>query len=371
MGDLSFCATMRIIRYYIKRLMLVGRINKIIIILLLCIGSCYAQAEVAQTSGLLKITPQVALPIGIKIWFNECGGSISGLTSWNENESYASLGIGHFIWYPYPGRGSAEDGFPRLIKYMESRGIVVPTWIRANGGTYCPWRNRTEFLRAQYSSQMIELRDFLRATIAIQAEYMSYHLEEMLPRLLKTVNAEQRFYVYQNFYNVACTPNGIYALVDYLNFKGDGANNISQHSIRGSGLLQILTGMSYAPRELNPLQAFVWSAKNALTRRVANGPSTSHENKWLAGWFKRLNTYLVTDMVSHEVARNDLPNNNLPRKFVMRNVETNTVVTKNSSVAPIYFSKAIRENKPPELILHHPQTKTHMAQNNNATTMKF
>lgn len=267
---------------------------------------CFSVGVLADTTTtkLLNISPQVSLPIGIKIWFNECGGSISGLTSWNEGEHFASLGIGHFIWYPFPGRGSSEDGFPRLIRYMENRGIIVPSWIRANGGKYCPWSNRTEFIRAQYSPQMIELRDFLRATIAIQAEYMSYHLEEMLPKLLTTVPANQRFYVYQNFYNVARTPNGIYALVDYLNFKGDGANQMSQHSIRGSGLLQVLTGMSFAPRSFTPLQAYVWSAKNALTRRVANAPMTSHENKWLVGWFKRLNTYLITDMVSHPIARN-------------------------------------------------------------------
>ena len=27
------------------------------------------------------------------------GGTISGLTSWNVGENFASLGIGHFIWY--------------------------------------------------------------------------------------------------------------------------------------------------------------------------------------------------------------------------------------------------------------------------------
>ena len=38
--------------------------------------------------------------IGKRIWQNECGGTADGLTSWNAGENFASLGIGHFIWYP-------------------------------------------------------------------------------------------------------------------------------------------------------------------------------------------------------------------------------------------------------------------------------
>src|SRR5512133_2670274 len=34
------------------------------------------------------------LRIGKKIWQNECNGTISGLTSWNGGEDFASLGIG-------------------------------------------------------------------------------------------------------------------------------------------------------------------------------------------------------------------------------------------------------------------------------------
>lgn len=281
-----------------------SKITKIICALFcyFCIVGASADTPAPSHLSLLNISSQMALPIGVKIWFNECGGSISGLTSWNEGENFASLGIGHFIWYPYPGKASAQDGFPRLIKYMESHGVTVPYWLHGNNAISCPWKNRAEFIQAQYSSQMIELRNFLRATIAIQAEYMSHHLEEVLPQLLASAPPNERFYIYQHFYNVARTPNGIYALVDYLNFKGAGTSPIVQHSIRGSGLLQVLNGMKYAPSYFSPLEAYVWSAKNALTRRVANAPASSHENRWLSGWFKRLNTYLATDIISHQVA---------------------------------------------------------------------
>jgi hypothetical protein len=47
-----------------------------------------------------------------KIWQNECNGTIAGLTSWNAGEDFASLGIGHFIWYPKGRRGPFEKVFP-------------------------------------------------------------------------------------------------------------------------------------------------------------------------------------------------------------------------------------------------------------------
>jgi hypothetical protein len=278
-------------------------LRRILLLVFICL-SLQAFANTSSITRLLNISPQIALPIGVKIWFNECGGSIDGLTSWNDGESFASLGIGHFIWHPYTGKNTAGDEFPHLIRYMQARGITVPKWLQGHGARYCPWANRIEFIRAQYSPQMIELRDFLRATIAIQAEYMAYHLEEVLPELLASVPPAESPVIYTHFYNIARTPNGIYALVDYLNFKGAGTSPIMRHSVRASGLLQVLRGMNYAPHYLTPLQAYVWSAKNALTRRVANAPATSHENRWLAGWFKRLNTYLAVDIVPHQVAMN-------------------------------------------------------------------
>jgi hypothetical protein len=74
------------------------------------------------TSAALTLSHREAMQIGRKIWQNECGGSISGLTSWNTGENFASLGIGHFIWYPQGQRGPFEESFPKLVLYVERRG---------------------------------------------------------------------------------------------------------------------------------------------------------------------------------------------------------------------------------------------------------
>jgi hypothetical protein len=63
------------------------------------------------------IPPATFLPIGIKIWFNECGGKVEGLSSWNEGENFASLGIGHFLWHPPKSKQATyNSGFPGLLR---------------------------------------------------------------------------------------------------------------------------------------------------------------------------------------------------------------------------------------------------------------
>jgi hypothetical protein len=243
----------------------------------------------------VTISPQLALPIGIKIWFNESGGDVMGLTSWNSGESFASLGIGHFVWHPYSNkkRASFNNGFPSLIRYMEQRGVEIPAWIR--NSLYCPWKNRQEFLQEKNSAKMKELRVFLQNTIPIQAECMVKNLEKTFPQLLEIAPPKDRPFIYNRFYTLARTPAGIYALVDYLNFKGAGLSKCKRNYEHGSGLLHVLKGMRSAPPGSTPLQAYVWSAKNALLRRVERASPKANHERWLGGWFKRLNTYLEGD----------------------------------------------------------------------------
>lgn len=269
----------------------------LILVSLIYTSPCYSINP--KNVETLTISPQIALPIGIKIWFNESGGSVNGLTSWNHGENFASLGIGHFIWHPYPSKkASTNAGFPGLLKYIKanSKGtVLIPLWLQGKGATYCPWENREKFTAAFNTRKMLELRNFLQQTIPLQAEYMTKQLQETLPSLLACTPKEDKKLVYQNFSTLARTPAGIYAMVDYLNFKGSGITQSHYNYRHGSGLLQVLKGMKYAPPKLTPIQAYVWSAKKALIRRVDRShPSKSYE-RWLAGWFKRLNTYLEGD----------------------------------------------------------------------------
>src|SRR5438552_17717571 len=113
------------------------------------------------------------LKIGKRVWQNECNGTISGLTAWNQGEDFASLGIGHFIWYPKGRRGPFEESFPKLVSFVSNRGAKLPTvLLGVSRGRPCPWNSRAEFVRAEHTLEMNQLRRFLADTIDLQAEFL-------------------------------------------------------------------------------------------------------------------------------------------------------------------------------------------------------
>src|ERR1700737_4714009 len=93
--------------------------------------------------------------IGRRIWHNESGGTVSGLTAWNSGEKFASLGIGHFIWYPAGHREGFEESFPLLIDYFAGQGVSLPAWLKT--AKACPWPDRSAFLGDKESPRMKEL----------------------------------------------------------------------------------------------------------------------------------------------------------------------------------------------------------------------
>jgi hypothetical protein len=230
-----------------------------------------------------------ALRIGKKVWQNECNGTVSGLTSWNEGENFASLGIGHFIWYPKGQRGPFEESFPKLISFISSRGAKLPKLLLGAGELPCPWNSRTEFLRSQQTSEMKELRQFLADTVDFQAEFLVKRLENALPKMLDEAAPAERQNVRQQFERVASTPQGCYALVDYVNFKGEGVLHTERYRGEGWGLLQVLEGMR--ADGTSAVNQFSRSAAAVLKRRVQNSPPERNEARWLSGWLNRVQSY--------------------------------------------------------------------------------
>jgi len=252
-------------------------------------------------TGLVALWPELAqgftfssgdaLKVGKRVWQNECGGTISGLTSWNQGEDFASLGIGHFIWYPKGRRGPFEESFPKLVSFISSRGAKLPALLLAVGHLQpCPWNSRAEFLKAQNTSEMTQLRRFLADTIDLQAEFLVARLDASLPKMLAEAAPVDRTNVQKQFERLTRTPQGCYALIDYVNFKGEGVLHTERYQGQGWGLLQVLEAMqgnsdSDAPDE------FARAAKVVLTRRVQNAPADHHESRWLTGWLRRVNSY--------------------------------------------------------------------------------
>jgi hypothetical protein len=247
--------------------------------------------RVIATPPMLRISDEQALKIGMRIWRNESGGRIAGLTQWTPGESFASCGIGHFIWFPVGSTVQFTESFPGLLGAIEASRGALPDWLR--GYPACPWPTRDQFQDELNSPRMVELRQLMLETIAVQARYAANRLEAALPRMLQLVPASEAGRIAARFSRLAGSAQGIYALVDYVNFKGEGINPAERYHGNGWGLLQVLQRIDDAATGARPLAAFARAADEVLTRRVANSPLTRNEQRWLPGWRNRLRSYVA------------------------------------------------------------------------------
>lgn len=252
----------------------------------MCASSAAAQAPALNAAELLWL--------GDQIFHNECNSRPECLTAWNEGEEFPSLGIGHFIWYRAGQQAAFTETFPDLIAFMRARGAEPPAWIREVGAEQ-PWPDRAAFLAAQADPRLAELRAYLAQYTDLQTAFVISRFDGALDRLLAAAPPAERATLTQRFHAVAGAepPYGLYALIDYVHFKGEGTRESERYQDTGWGLLQVLQGMAEASGM--PLHDFVASAREVLAQRVALAPSERNEQRWLNGWHARLATYLPGD----------------------------------------------------------------------------
>jgi hypothetical protein len=243
----------------------------------------------ALAVAAIKLAPADAQRIGRKIWQNECNGTVAGLTSWNAGENFASLGIGHFIWYPEGAPGPFEESFPPLVAFISQRGTKLPASLSGAAPIHCPWKSRGEFMLAQQTPEMKQLRQFLADTVDLQTQFMVNRLDAALPKMLAETSASNRAAVQARFQRLADSANGCYALIDYVNFKGEGVLHTERYGDQGWGLLQVLEQMHDGSSDA--VAEFSRAATAVLTRRVHAAPPGRKESRWLSGWIHRVNSY--------------------------------------------------------------------------------
>lgn len=247
-------------------------------------------------SSEMTLSTTQANYIAKKVWQNEGAGLDKYLVHWNDGEDFASVGIGHFIWFSEGHTERFREVFPMVVAFMEKRDVKMPNWL--NSKTALPWNSKAAFYAAKKakSKKYRELFAFLKSTMSYQAEFMAQRLSQALPQMLESMDDSQReAEVKKRFYEVMYNRNGsinergLYVLLDYTNFKGEGTLKSERYKGQGWGLLQVLEHMN--PKETNKQKAFAESAKAILSRRIKNSPPARGEERWRKGWNVRLNTY--------------------------------------------------------------------------------
>ncbi|WP_409977816.1 MULTISPECIES: hypothetical protein [unclassified Bradyrhizobium] len=262
-----------------------------------------ARSPQAQKSdGKATAAPQLVLPadvaqkVGHKIWLNETGGNRNAVTSWNANEDFASLGVGHFIWFPAGNPTAFEESFPALLAFLRKQGAHLPPWLDKTPIPHCPWINRAEFKRNFNSPEMQQLRQFLLATVPGQIQFLVARAQGAIDKILEnTPDVAEREHIVVQFSRIVQASKDLYPLIDYINFKGEGTNpaetavNRQTGNRQGWGLKQVLLSMNGTSSDRAAVLAeFTDAAQSVLQQRVRNLP-TNHI--WEAGWLRRVETY--------------------------------------------------------------------------------
>ena len=147
------------------------------------------------------------------------------------------------------------------------------------------------------------MRQFLQETMEEQAYFMIHRFQQALLQMIAVTPEAQRATLAEKVFALTQTRQGLYAMIDYLNFKGDGLSPEERYREHGWGLFQVLYVMDWPLDEKRAEEEFVEAARKILRRRVDNAPSERVEDRWIAGWVKRIETYSKTDYRPDDVAR--------------------------------------------------------------------
>ncbi|WP_323750626.1 hypothetical protein [Marinobacter sp.] len=266
----------------------IGRCARLIPLLSMLLLALPTQAGHAVEGDGLGLSPAELAWVGDRIFQNECAGRRECLVHWNVGEDFPSLGIGHFIWYPEGVSGRFTESFPALLAFMRVQGADIPDWVSEAKGA--PWPDRNRFNQAASQSDRVQaLRTFLYETRGLQVRYIQQRASASLAKVVAAAPDEKKTLVRQKLSALMQTPGGVYAVMDYVNFKGEGVSETERYQGLGWGLLQVLLAMPEQPA--SPLVEFRDAAATVLTRRAQNAANSIERERWLPGWLKRLQTY--------------------------------------------------------------------------------
>lgn len=251
---------------------------------------------ICSTIDLLSISKECKEKIGYQIFKSEARCNKELLVFWNEKESFPSLGIGHFIWYPKFQQYDFTQQFPDLCRYLKKRGVKLPKWLTPD--LSAPWQTREEFLADIERTN--ELRELLASTIKEQIHFILETSERKIKEVIAATPALHRKRVQKYIELLQNTPLGYYSLVDYVHFKGTGLNPKERRKGKGWGLYHALLNMPKSDITAENINAaFSISAAKMLVQLIENSGPDYKNNAWLTGWMKRVNGYAKTTSIEN------------------------------------------------------------------------
>jgi len=120
-----------------------NRINYLFFIVVLF----YINPPLLSANDIPELEAAQLQSVGENIYQNETGNNPEHLSAWNNVDAFASLSLGHFIWFPKDTDSPFTATFPSLLQYLQTQNVAIPTWLQQQ--QYCPWQSKQDFTDAQ------------------------------------------------------------------------------------------------------------------------------------------------------------------------------------------------------------------------------
>jgi hypothetical protein len=237
----------------------------------------------------------------------------SNVLAWQQNSDgthmnatgYVGIGLGSYIWYGANNRENYVEDWPTVAQALQSHDVTLPAWALG----VCPWSNEADFDAANtpgspYYADIQALNTTLQtdpAALDVQfrfgpwarllrgvtpnsdtpGDYMFGYDPIKAPNALISLPPGEAELIGANFSAVSTVqgfghPLGMYALVDYDNFKGEGTAVTEIHNTQHWGESAVLEKMGPLDIQIDPLTTFINSGLEVLHDRIVN---TEMENK--------------------------------------------------------------------------------------------
>jgi hypothetical protein len=288
-------------RFFLKPIPLILALGLVISPVVKSDSSTTSSSQIHESFAELRLLTLADYQwIGGRIYQNECAGKPKYLTYWGKGETFPSFGIGHFIWHPKLAQYAADqmfiETFPAMVEFV-SKTQRPPSWLAelsTQSEFVAPWSSKEAFDQAWSNNELQQLRDWLLETQSQQAQFIVMAFQKRWLSETQSLSLNQQVIIQLRLTKMMSFKKGLFAVIDYFNFKGIGLNEKEQYQGTSWGLASVLRAMNIAEESSQDdyLAQFVIAAKKRLQLRVTLAPAERNESRWLKGWEVRLNQYL-------------------------------------------------------------------------------
>lgn len=253
----------------------------VILVVIATLG--FWKTSYANGSAPMKVTDRT---IDL-IYMNETGGKPDALIIKNDKENVCSLGIGHFIWYPTGVKQQYKETFPGLLKELQKTDGAFKGAVDVEIPPTCPWKSTSELNAAKSTDVYKRLVAGLTSPAGkrVQVNYMIERAREAIAETAKEDPDSVK-----KMLDLLETEQGTYAVIDYVNFKGNSAETEAYGDFHW-GFKTAIYVMS-KDETLKPEKRFQIAVETLLEMRVEEAKKLGKdESSFLTGWLKRVNTY--------------------------------------------------------------------------------